>query len=108
MRVRSRRRGAMRIHLDTDLGSDTDDACALAMLLGWPDVELVGITTAIDPDGMRAGFVGRILELAGRTDIPVAAGAAVSSTTGITPGGIPTDARYWPDPVAARPSPLGD
>jgi hypothetical protein len=27
-------------------GSDTDDACALAMLLGWPDVELVGITTA--------------------------------------------------------------
>ncbi len=32
----------MRIHLDTDLGGDTDDACALAMLLGWPGVELVG------------------------------------------------------------------
>ena len=26
----------MRIHLDTDLGSDTDDACAL---VGWPDIE---------------------------------------------------------------------
>ena len=26
----------MRIHLDTDLGSDTDDACALVMLwAGW-------------------------------------------------------------------------
>ena len=58
----------MRIHLDTDLGSDTDDACALAMLLGWPDVEITGITTSIDPGGIRAGFVTRCLELAGRTD----------------------------------------
>src|ERR1044072_8181842 len=86
----------VKIHLDTDLGSDTDDACALAMLLGWPGVELVGITTAIDPGGIRAGFVHRVLELAGRTDIPVAAGEPVSLTTRITPGGIPTDARYWP------------
>ena len=31
-----------KIHLDTDLGSDTDDLCALAMLLGWPGAELVG------------------------------------------------------------------
>ena len=48
------------------------------MLLGWPDVEIVGITTTIDPGGIRAGFVTRVLELAGRTDIPVAAGAEVS------------------------------
>jgi purine nucleosidase len=86
----------VRIHLDTDLGSDTDDACALAMLLGLPDVELVGITTTIDPGGIRAGFVTRILELAGRTDIPVAAGGEVSLTTGVTPGGIPTDAVTGP------------
>jgi hypothetical protein len=45
--------GLVRIHLDTDLGGDTDDACALAMLLGWPGVELVGITTTADPGGMR-------------------------------------------------------
>jgi len=97
-----------RIHLDTDLGSDTDDACALAMLLGWPGVEIVGITTTIDPGGIRAGFVARCLELAGRSDIPVAAGADVSLTTLQTPGGIPTDARYWPEPVAPRPSPPGE
>jgi hypothetical protein len=43
---RADRLGAMlRVHLDTDLGSDTDDLCALAMLLGWPDVEVVGVTT---------------------------------------------------------------
>ena len=34
-----------RIHLDTDLGGDTDDLCALAMLLKWPSVQITGITT---------------------------------------------------------------
>src|SRR5436189_172857 len=43
----------MRVHLDTDFGGDPDDACALAMLLGWPDVELVGITTTTDRGGRR-------------------------------------------------------
>jgi len=44
-----------RIHLDTDLGSDTDDLSALAMLLGWPGVDLVGVTANTDPGGRRAG-----------------------------------------------------
>jgi inosine-uridine nucleoside N-ribohydrolase len=26
----------VRVHMDTDLGGDPDDACALAFLLGWP------------------------------------------------------------------------
>ena len=38
----------VRVHLDTDLGGDPDDVCALSMLLGWPDVEVVGITTVLD------------------------------------------------------------
>lgn len=41
--------GKVRVHLDTDLGGDPDDACALAMLLGWPNVEIVGITTTNRP-----------------------------------------------------------
>lgn len=91
------------IHLDTDLGSDTDDACALAMLLGWPSVELTGVTTTIDPGGRRAGYVAHCLELAGRDSIPLAAGAEVSMTTLTTPGDIPDDERFWPVPVPARP-----
>lgn len=98
----------VQIHLDTDIGSDTDDACALAMLVGWPDVDLVAITTTIDPGGRRAGFVAQCLELAGGVDVPVAAGAAVSMTTGQFPGTIPDDARYWNVPVGARPAAPGD
>jgi purine nucleosidase len=97
----------MLIHLDTDLGSDPDDACALALLLGWPEVELVGITTTMDPGGRRAGYVHHCLTLAGRNDIPVAAGAEVSLTTMRLPGSIPDDERYWPTPVPARVSPPG-
>lgn len=83
------------IHLDTDLGGDADDLCALAMLLGDPEVEISGITTSADVTGLRAEFVRHVLRLAGRHDIPVAAGAASFL------GGIPHDpgthdARYFP------------
>lgn len=97
----------MRIHLDTDLGSDPDDACALAMLLGTPDVELTGITTTIDPGGVRAGMVHELLALAGNRVVPVAAGAEVTLTSRTTPGDIPTGERWWPRPVPSRPSPPG-
>lgn len=66
-----------RIHLDTDLGGDLDDLCALAMLLRWPGdepVQITGITVVGDTGGRRTGMVRRVLEIAGRTDIPVAAG----------------------------------
>jgi purine nucleosidase len=89
----------VRIHLDTDLGGDPDDACALAMLLGWEGVDLVGITTTIDPGGRRAGYVGHCLSLAGRDDIPLEAGAEVSLTTGLRADPV---AVYWPVDVAPR------
>lgn len=44
-----------RLHLDTDLGGEIDDLCALAMLLGWPGVELLAVTTVADDRGRRAG-----------------------------------------------------
>jgi len=68
----------MKIHLDTDLGGDSDDACALAMLLGWPDVEITGITTNLDAEGRRAGMVKELLAVAGRHDIPVAIGSGTT------------------------------
>jgi purine nucleosidase len=94
----------MRVHLDTDLGGDPDDVCALAMLLGWSDVELTGITTTIDPGGLRAGMVAHCLELLGRNDVPVAAGAEASLTTLRVAEPMP---HYWPSTVAPLPSPPG-
>jgi purine nucleosidase len=93
-----------RIHLDTDLGSDTDDLCALAMLLGWPDVELTGVTTVSDPDGRRAGWTAYGLGLAGRDDVVVAAGAAGSLAGFTIPLAFPA---YWPEPIPARPAAAG-
>ena len=40
-----------KIHLDTDIGGDMDDVCALAMLLKWPDLEITGVTTVSDDQG---------------------------------------------------------
>lgn len=95
------------IHLDTDLGGDTDDLCALAVLLGLPDVELIGITTCTDPGGVRAGQTAYALALAGREGIPVAAGAAGSLAGFRVEPGVADPARYWPEPIPPLPSPPG-
>ena len=94
----------IKVHLDTDLGGDIDDLCALAMLLRWPDVGLTGITIVGDTEGVRTGYTRYALALEGRTEIPVAAGADTS-------GGFyhyevpPQDNRYWPAEAVRSPNP---
>jgi purine nucleosidase len=92
------------VHLDTDLGSDTDDLCALAFLLGRPDVEITGITTCTDPGGRRAGLAAYALRLAGRVGVPVVAGAEGSIGGLRWPVHIPDDERYWPEPIDPAPA----
>ncbi|MGH2807278.1 MAG: nucleoside hydrolase, partial [Actinomycetota bacterium] len=94
----------LRIHLDTDLGSDTDDLCALAMLLGWQGIELVGVTTNTDPRGIRAGFTAYALSLAGRDDVEVVAGAQGSLSSLFVPLAFPD---YWPEEIEPRPARSG-
>jgi purine nucleosidase len=94
----------VRLHLDTDLGGDPDDACALTMLLGLPDVELTGITTTIDPGGRRAGCTELLLRMLGRDDVPVTAGAAMSMTRRDL--AEPNDALF-PAGVEPSPAPAG-
>lgn len=96
------------IHLDTDLGSDTDDLCALAYLLGRANVELAGVTTCTDPGGRRAGLTVYALELAGRVGVPVVAGAEGSLGGLRWPVHIPEDERYWPEPIDLRPARPGE
>jgi purine nucleosidase len=99
-----------KIHLDTDLGGDIDDLCALAMLLRWSDdFELNGITTVAEANGRRAGYVSYILGLEGRKDIPVAAGADVSQGFyRYVELGYPAEERYWPEPISPLPNALDD
>jgi inosine-uridine nucleoside N-ribohydrolase len=95
-----------RVHLDTDLGGDIDDLCALALLLASPEVELTAVTTVAEAGGRRAGYVRRALDLAGRPGVPLAAGADVDLGRFRFRPGYPPDGRYWGAPVPPAPGPL--
>ena len=98
-----------KIHLDTYLGGDIDDLCALAMLLRWRDVEISGITTVAEANGRRAGYIRQVLNLENRENIPVAAGADVSQGYYRYPEfGYPDEERYWSQKIIPRPNPLED
>lgn len=98
-----------KIHLDTDLGGDIDDLCALAMLLRWKAAEFTGITTVAEENGRRAGYIHHMLELEDRKDIPVAAGADVSQGFyRYAELGYPDEERYWSKPVIPSPNPVED
>lgn len=68
-----------KILLDTDIGSDIDDAVALAYLLRNEACELVGITTVTGESRKRAALAERLCKLAGKS-IPIAAGAELPLT----------------------------
>lgn len=63
------------VFLDTDIGDDIDDALALALALQSPELNVLGISTVLQDGPKRAALVWRILELYGRTEIPVGIGA---------------------------------
>lgn len=70
-----------RIVLDTDIGDDVDDALALALVCGSPELELVAVTTVYGNVAARSRQARTILKLAGRPDVPVAAGCGASLST---------------------------
>ena len=59
--------------LDTDIGTDVDDLMALALILGSPEINLIGITTAYGDTRLRAQLTARILKMTGRS-VPIHAG----------------------------------
>jgi purine nucleosidase len=60
--------------LDTDIGSDIDDAVALAYLLRQPRCELVGVTTVSGEPHLRASLADAVCRAAGRDDVAVHVG----------------------------------
>lgn len=63
-----------KILLDTDIGTDVDDAVALAYLLAHPDCELLGITTVTGEADKRASLASILCKAAGK-EIPIYPGA---------------------------------
>jgi inosine-uridine nucleoside N-ribohydrolase len=62
------------IILDTDIGTDIDDAFALALALHSPELDLVGVTTVSGDTPARARIAAKMLDVAGRRDVPIYAG----------------------------------
>ena len=99
----------VKVHLDTDIGGDVDDICALAYLLRRDDVEVVGITTSAEEDGRRAGYVRHVLDLAGCSDVLLKAGANVRGyNCRYEELGYPDDIQNWGQPISPITNPLDE
>ncbi len=81
-----------KILLDTDIGTDVDDAVCLAYLLSQPDCELLGITTVMGEAYKRASLASVLCRMAGR-DIPIYPGAE-------EPMQVPSKQTAAPQPAA--------
>lgn len=66
---------------DTDIGTDIDDAYALAALLQHDDLELLGITTVSSDAVARARLAARLLHVAGGKWAKVPVYAGISTPT---------------------------
>lgn len=65
----------IKVFLDTDIGTDADDAVCLNYLLAEPRCELVGISTVGRESGRRAAMAEVLCRQLEWTGVPIAAGA---------------------------------
>src|SRR5882724_10298571 len=84
------------ILFDTDIGTDIDDAFALALVMKSPELRLLGITTVSGDTKARARLAAKLLWVAGGDwrKIPVYAG--IEGTV------QPLDQSRWADGFTAR------
>ncbi len=66
----------MNIWLDTDIGSDVDDAVALLCAIRHPKIRLVGVSTVTHRVEINAWLAQEMLAQAGISSVPVLAGAS--------------------------------
>lgn len=69
-----RQGGKIPVILDTDIGGDIDDTWALVMLLKSPEFDVKLVASDSGNDIYRARLIAKLLEVAGRTDVPVGIG----------------------------------
>ncbi len=64
-----------KVFLDTDIGTDSDDAVALAYQLCQEQIDLLGVSTVGMDSGDRARIADAICDHLGQPEVPIAAGA---------------------------------
>lgn len=90
--------------VSTDAGDDIDDAFALALLLRSPDLDVRGIAASWGDTALRARLLERLVQAAGRPQLPLAIGTPTTSLVGFSqarwaqqapplPAGTPSAAR---------------
>jgi len=60
--------------IDTDIGTDVDDAYAVLLAISSPELNVRGVTLVHGDVDLRAEIAAKLLKLAGRPDIPLALG----------------------------------
>jgi purine nucleosidase len=73
----------LKVLLDTDIGTDIDDAWALGLLIVSPQVDLVGVTISDGDTAARAKVACKLLHVSGRGEVPVAVGRATPAPEGV-------------------------
>ena len=90
--------------IDTDIGGDPDDAIALVVATWLPELALV--VTSDECQGRRARLARYLLDLLGRSDVPVVAGRELGNdrywaAVGLIPDDVPDQPRDVASAVAA-------
>lgn len=65
---------ALDVVIDTDIGTDVDDAYAVLLAFSSPELNVRGLTIVHGDVGLRAKIAAKLLKLAGRADITLALG----------------------------------
>jgi len=65
---------AIPVLIDTDVGTDVDDAIALALAVASSEIDLRAVTVVSGDVALRGRIAKKLLELAGRAAVPVGAG----------------------------------
>jgi inosine-uridine nucleoside N-ribohydrolase len=72
--------------LDTDIGDDIDDTWALLMLLRMPELDLKLAVGDFGKPLYRARLLAKLLQLTGRSDVPVGVGLGLADAAVDEPG----------------------
>jgi inosine-uridine nucleoside N-ribohydrolase len=95
-----------KVIFDTDfVMPPADDGLALILALHSPELEILGVTTVAGNESMEKATVDalRLLEIAGRPDIPVYRGANMPLVHEKTDYATHTHGRWWSDEAPAAP-----